>query len=122
MKAARYFKDEEFCRCSPACSIEDMEEETLFVLDNVRHEAGIPLVLNSAYRSVAYDKSKGRSGNSAHTRGMAVDIRCTTSANRWKIVQAAIKCGVRRIGIGKTYIHLDTDTSLPQDVIWHYYD
>ena len=122
MKDSRYFKDEEFRRCSPACSIEDMEEETLFVLDNVRHEAGIPLVLNSAYRSVVYEKAKGRSGNSAHTKGLAVDIRCTTSANRWKIVQAAIKCGVRRIGIGKTYIHLDTDTSLPQDVIWHYYD
>lgn len=122
MKTARYFQDAEFRRCSPACSIEDMDDEFLFVLDQVRAKAGIPLVLNSAYRSPAYDKAKGRTGNGGHTKGMAVDIRCNTSQNRYKIVKAALECGIRRIGIGKTYVHLDGDPSLAQDVIWHYYE
>ena len=50
-----------------------------------------------------------------------MDIRCRTTANRYKIVLAALACGVSRIGVAKTYIHLDVDRSLPQNVIWDYY-
>lgn len=94
----------------------------MWTLDAVREEAGIPLVLNCAYRSKEHDKSKGRSGNSAHTKGLAVDIRCNSSATRMKIIKAALTVGISRIGIGKNYIHLDTDSSLPKNVIWHYYE
>lgn len=122
MKKARYFVDKEFQRCTPPCSIEDMDDEFLYMLDSVRHEAGIPLVLNSAYRSPEYEKSKGRSGTGAHTYGLAVDIRCTSGVNRLKILQAAIKCGIKRIGIAKNYIHIDQGdrVGLPQN-IWTYY-
>ena len=119
---SKYFSPLEFKRCTPSCSIDDMNAGFLVQLDKIREVAGIPLVLNSAYRSVPYEKSKGRSGNSAHTRGLAVDIRCNTSANRLKIVRAALSCGITRIGIGKTYVHIDADRSLAQNVMWHYYD
>lgn len=118
----RYFSAAEFARCTPSCKLSQMDENFLRVLDRIRETAGIPLVLNCAYRSVAWDKAKGRSGNSAHTRGKAVDIRCNASATRWKIVRAAITCGIRRIGIGETFVHIDNDDTLPQGVIWHYYD
>lgn len=118
---SKYFKESEFRQCTPACSIDQMDAEFLSLLDRIRETAGIPLVLTCAYRSKAYDLSKGRSGNSAHTRGKAVDIRCNTSANRMKIVDAALRCGVKRIGIGKTFVHIDNDKSLPQGVIWDYY-
>ena len=36
-------------------------------------------------------------------------------------MSAAIKVGINRIGIGKNFIHLDTDKKKSQDVIWHYY-
>lgn len=117
----RYFTDAEFRRCTPSCSLEQMDEGFLRTLDRVREYAGIPLVLNCAYRSVAYDKAKGRNGNSAHTRGKAVDIKCNASVTRWKIVRAAIDAGIRRIGIGSTFVHLDNDDTLPQCVMWHYY-
>lgn len=116
-----YFKEAEFKRCSPACTLQDMDQRFMQDLDALRVQAGIPLVINSAYRSVAHEKKMGRSGNSAHTRGLAVDIRCGSSANRYKIVRAALALGFRRIGIGKTYIHVDKDPSLPQEVIWDYY-
>ena len=119
---SRYFSESEFKKCVPSCSIEDMDGAFLSLLDEVRERAGIPLVLNCGYRSSSWDKSKGRSGNSAHTRGKAVDIRCNTSATRFKIVKAALECGVCRIGIGKSFVHLDNDNSLPQDVIFHYYE
>lgn len=99
----------------------DMDPAFLAKLDQVREKAGIPLVLNSAYRSPEYERSKGHSGTGAHTLGAAVDIRCNTSANRYKIVKAALSCGIRRIGIGKTYVHIDVSRQHAQDVIWDYY-
>ena len=87
---AKHFSESEFQRCTPPCSLQDMKQDFMNRLDTVRDVAGIPLVINCAYRSKQYDLSKGRSGNSAHTKGLAVDIRCTTSANAFKIVQAAI--------------------------------
>ena len=119
---SKYFPESEVKKCVPSCSERDMDGAFLSLLDEVREKAGIPLVLNCAYRSSSWDKSKGRSGNSAHTRGKAVDIRCNASVTRYKIVKAALDCGVRRIGIGKSFVHLDNDDSLPQDVIFHYYE
>ena len=75
MKTSKYFKPEEFERCNPSCSIEDMDQDFRDLLDDLREKAVIPLVLNCAYRSKEHDKAKGRSGNSAHTEGLAVDIR-----------------------------------------------
>lgn len=121
MVTSKYFKEPEFKRCVPSCSLQDMNQQFMTALDALRAQAGIPLVLNCAYRSVQWDKSKGRSGNSAHTRGKAADIRCNASATRMKIVRAALALGFKRIGIGKDYVHVDMDSSLPQNVIWHYY-
>lgn len=117
----RYFTQAEFRRCTPSCSLADMDDGFLRTLDRVREYAGIPLVLNCAYRSKECDKAKGRKGNSAHTRGKAADIRCNASVTRWKIVRAAIDAGIRRIGIGSNFVHLDNDDTLPQCVMWHYY-
>ena len=118
---SKYFSAKEFRACVPSCSMEQMEPGFLELLDRGWEAAGIPLVLNCAFRSVAHEKKMGRSGNSAHTRGRAVDIRCNTSANRYKIVAAALGCGIRRIGVGKTFVHLDNDETLPQGVMWDYY-
>ena len=119
---SRYFSESEFKKCVPSCSIEDMDGAFLSLLDEVRERAGIPLVLNCAYRSSSWDKSKGRSGNSANTRGRAVDMRCNKGPTRFKIVKAALDGRVRRIGIAKSFVHLDNDDSLPQDVIFDYYE
>ena len=122
MITAKYFRESEFKACSPACSLQDMKQHTMEKLDAAREMAGIPFVLNSAYRSPQWDKSKGRSGTGAHTTGCAVDIRCNTNANRLKIVMACLDVGFRRIGIGKTYIHVDDDPAKTPNVLWHYYD
>lgn len=119
---SKYFKNSEFVRCSPSCSITQMDADFLDLMDRVREKAGIPLVINSAYRSKSWEQLKGRSGNSAHCKGKALDIRCNTNQNRFKIVKAALLCGVQRIGIGSTFVHLDNDATLPQGVIWDYYD
>lgn len=120
MVTAKYFKETEFNRCSPSCSLQDMQQSTMSKLDTAREIAGIPFVLNSAYRSPQWDKSKGRSGTGAHTTGNAADIRCNTDRNRFLIVDALIKAGFTRIGIAKTYIHADDSQRHSQQVIWLY--
>jgi uncharacterized protein YcbK (DUF882 family) len=117
---SEYFTDSELERCSPSCSLQDMHQATIDRLDAARKAADTPFIINSAYRSSAWDKSKGRSGTGAHTLGRAVDIRCGSDAARWKIVNALLAAGFTRIGIAKTYIHADDSEVHSQCVMWVY--
>lgn len=102
----RYFQPIEFERCSPSCSITEMDEDFLDLLDRARHVAGVPFHVNCAFRSVAYDLAKGRSGKSYHTRGRAVDVRAVEGSSRAKIVKACLAFGLS-VGVYKTFLHID---------------
>jgi uncharacterized protein YcbK (DUF882 family) len=115
-----YFPESDFAKCNPPCKKSDMNPESLRKLNATRHEAQIPFVLTSAYRTVEHDKSKGRSGNSAHTRGYAFDVSAVTSQQKLAIVKAALNNGFTRIGVHKSFIHLDDDKTLAQNVLWLY--
>lgn len=105
--------------CSPACSIEQVDETLLDMLDAARDIAGIPFVINSAYRSVSYERKHGRSGSSAHCLGLAVDIRCVDSLSRYRIIHALLAVGFKRIGIYSRFIHVDiADSSKPSPVVF----
>jgi hypothetical protein len=65
-----------------------------------------------------YDATLNNDNN--HPQGKAMDVAAPLSRIRFKIVNAAIKRGIKRIGIAKTFIHLDTVLEKPQDVIWIY--
>ena len=62
---SKYFNASEFRKCSPACDISQMSPAFLALLDRVREAAGIPLVLNCAYRSKAYEKTGLYSGKTS---------------------------------------------------------
>ncbi len=117
-----FFVEKEFLNCVPTCSMSAMHPAMLKFLDDLRRKAGIPIVLTCAFRSRQYDLDKGRSGKGAHTYGLAVDIRCTKPANRWKIIKAAIELGATRIGVAPTYIHIDLgeNKGLSPEVFWTY--
>jgi hypothetical protein len=53
-------------------------------------------------------------------RGEASDVSCFDAEQRFKIVRSALKVGFTRIGIGKTFVHLDKDPFLPGPRIWTY--
>lgn len=120
MTASKYFKESEFQACSPACSLQDMNQATMSKFDTAREIACIPFVINSAYRSPEWERMKGRSGTGAHTLRRAMDIRCNSDRNRFVIVEALIKAGFTRIGIAKTYIHADDSPLHSQQVVWLY--
>lgn len=102
----RYFKPEEFQKCTPKCSIDDMNADFLQRLDAVRASCGVIFRLNSAFRSSAYDRSKGRSGKGFHTLGRAVDIDCRNSVTRAKILAVCYEFGLS-CGVSSTFIHID---------------
>jgi zinc D-Ala-D-Ala carboxypeptidase len=97
----------------------NMNKDFLFVLDEAREFAGIPFVINSAYRSPEHPLSI-KNPSSSHIKGLAVDIKATDSKTRFKIVKALIEVGFTRIGITDTFIHVDLDLDKTQNVIWTY--
>ena len=97
-----------------------MKEDFLNLLDDARGIAGAHFIINSGYRTPKHNRRVGGVENSSHLKGCAADIRVTSSSERWKIVDALIKVGFNRIGIAKSFIHVDNDPSKTENVIWTY--
>lgn len=115
---AKYFRLSEFaCNC---CGVHRMDPDFVDTLDNIRIDADMPMVITSGYRCPKHNANVGGKATSAHTKGLAVDIDCTTSRMRFMILRAAIKHKVIRVGIAKDFIHLDMDPDLPSLVAWLY--
>ena len=106
---SKYFKEIE----------ENMQPHFLAKLDEAREYAGIPFVINSAYRSPTHPLSI-KNPTSSHIKGLAVDIRCNTSRNRFIILDSLIAVGFNRIGIADSFIHVDLDLSKSDNVTWTY--
>ena len=96
-----------------------MNESFLMRLDEAREYAGIPFIINSAYRSPTHPESIKRP-TSSHIKGLAVDISATSSRQRGLILEALRAVGFNRIGIANTFIHVDMDYDKDQDVTWLY--
>ena len=106
---SRYFKEIE----------ENMDANFLHKLDKARQLAGMPFIINSAYRSPDHPLSI-KNPNSSHIKGLAVDISVKDSRSRFIILDALIKVGFNRIGIADTFIHVDLDIDKSNKVIWTY--
>jgi len=106
---SKYFKNIE----------ENMDTSFLMRLDEAREFAGIPFIINSAYRSPSHPESIKRP-TSSHIKGLAVDISATSSRQRGLILDSLRAVGFDRIGIAKTFIHVDMDFDKDQDVTWLY--
>jgi len=116
---SNYFKPEEFvCKCG--CESNDMKTSTLIKLEYARVSANIPFIITSGYRCKTHNEAVGGKPSSAHTKGYAVDIKASGSAERFLIITALLQAGFNRIGFAKTFIHVDDDPSLPKNVIWDY--
>ena len=122
----RYFHADEFkCKCSTnngdSCGM-DISLELKALIDNARDMAGIPFKITSGARCEAYNKSIGASKTSSHTKGLAVDIKASTSHNRYVIMDALKEVGIDRIGINfdRGFIHCDISKDKPSKVLFGY--
>jgi len=117
-----YFPDNEL-QC-PCCGKLNFSKDTKLKLNLARALAGIPFILNSACRCKAHNTEVGGKENSSHLcegqECTAVDIKATTSRQRYLILAALIGAGFNRIGIAKTFVHADADPTKDEKVIWLY--
>lgn len=116
----KWFKPGEFDSPDMGGSGEHMSLDFVGRLDQLRIQLGLPMHVNSGYRTIAYNKKVGGVPNSAHVMGLAADIACPDSGYRYKLVQLALLAGFKRIGIGSNFVHLDISLVLAQNVIWLY--
>lgn len=86
-----------------------MSEELLYRLDSAREIAGMPFHLTSTYR-----ENDPRS----HGEGLAADIACSTSRDRFTMIHALLTANFKRIGIYPNHIHVDVSKTRPLRVFW----
>lgn len=98
--------------------VEGLDAEFVAKLDWARGRSGVPFIITSGKRSPAENERVGGVDASAHVKGLAVDLRCADSQNRFKMMNALLLAGFKRLGIYDKHLHVDLDASLPQEVIW----
>ena len=116
----KYFEYEEFDSPDIQGSGQLMNKELLSKLDMIREAYGKPIHINSGYRTEAHNEKVGGVSSSSHLKGLAVDISCKSSRDRFELVDLFIKHDINRIGIASSFIHIDIDKDKSANVIWTY--
>lgn len=98
---------------------DDMNQHLTERLDVARSIASVSFILTSTIRCKQHNQDVGGVDASAHLSGFAADIKATNSHARYRILYGLIKAGFTRIGVYKTFIHVDLDPSKPNEVMWH---
>ena len=101
-----------------------MDKQLIFMLQQLEARTGYPIFswINSGARSSSHNRKVGGVSNSSHKMPTckAVDIKAYSKSIRNNLVTAARDVGFKRIGVGNTFVHLDTDDMKSQYVAWGY--
>lgn len=107
------------CKCGK-CGLYEMDEEFMSKLNEARYYLNKPIILNSARRCPAHNAAEGGKPTSSHLKGCAVDIHCTDDAYRSQLLHALELADFSRIGIAKTFVHVDADEEKNSNRVWVY--
>jgi uncharacterized protein YcbK (DUF882 family) len=97
-----------------------MDKTLLEMLDEVRDKFDKPIHINSGFRTPAHNEKVGGVKTSSHLKGLAVDIACKNSTDRFDLINCLLDVGFSRIGVAKTFIHADIDPDKSIGVMWTY--
>lgn len=101
-----------------------MDRQLIFLLQQLEARTGYPIFqwINSGARSPAHNSKVGGVSSSSHKipTCKAVDIKAQSTFIRNHLVSVARDVGFKRIGVGRTFVHLDTDDSKSEYVAWGY--
>jgi len=128
--SANFSKKEFACQCG--CGQGTISPKLVELLQEMRDAHGRGITVTSGIRCADHNGSIGGVANSAHVPadidgdgegevGHAVDIATRTSGDRHALLPLCYAVGFQRIGIGKDFIHLDTDMRKPLDCSFDYY-
>ena len=115
MKLTKNFNKEEFDSKDGACMPNDVLNNIAELAKNVqiiRDYVGVPLTINSGYRSPAHNKSVGGVDNSYHVQGKASDLSSSKITPK-KLYDAILKLIADGkvynggVGIYNTFVHYD---------------
>lgn len=108
-----HFKVKEFHSRKDPADLVKVDERLIALLENIRNHTGKPVIVNSGYRSAAYNATiKGAVSNSQHVQGKAADIRIA-GVSPAKVAEIA-ECYLGSsggIGIYSTFTHVDVRKS-----------
>lgn len=113
-----HFSRYEFaCRCG--CGADYVDPVLVLVLTRMRQIAGVRIDISSGVRCEAHNRAVGGKNGSEHITGRGADLFCLTGPFRRQLIEAAVLCGVKRIGISEDFIHIGISEDLPESV-WLY--
>ncbi|WP_010520484.1 D-Ala-D-Ala carboxypeptidase family metallohydrolase [Aquimarina agarivorans] len=96
----------------------------VYRLQLLAQKSGYPIFswISSGVRTPYWNRKVGGVRNSSHEipNCKAVDIKALNKTIRNRLVFIAREVGFKRIGVGKTFVHLDIDTNKSQNVAWGY--
>lgn len=113
--------------------VEGLNDEYVAKLDLARgrtieldpQKNGVPFIITSGFRSPEKNQSViGAVPESAHTKGLATDLKVDSSFQVALVVEALLSVGINRIGIyvnkewQPVHIHNDMDPDKPPHVIF----
>lgn len=105
---AKFFTDDE---------VKGLSERMVAMLDAAREAAAIPFVITSGYRDPMKNDQAGGVKDSAHSSGLAVDIRAPNDEVGKMIAYGLGFAGFKRVGFYDRHLHADIDETKPQ-VTW----
>ena len=116
----KYFNYEEFDSPDIQGSGQLMDPKLIKMIDEAREIYGKPIRVNSGYRTESHNHKVGGVSSSSHLKGLAIDVACIKSNDRFEMLTALLEVGFNRIGVANTFIHVDIDKNKSQNVIWTY--
>lgn len=119
------FSRSEFaCKCG--CGFDNVNLALVNTLQEMRdyirttYNIDQKFLIRSGCRCAPYNVVCGGKKKSAHLNGDAVDLKAYDSRTRYLFTEAAMHSGIKRIGWGKTFVHVDVAENLDQLVGWLY--
>jgi len=110
MSKYRHFSEEE---------ANGLDAELMERLDVARDLCGFPIIITSGLRTTEQNAAAGGVPDSAHVKGLAVDVQAPVGKNeREKLIWALGRVGFRRVGLYDRHVHCDIDDSKLQDAVW----
>lgn len=104
----------------PCCKVLGVRPEFIIFLERVREHYAKPMKITSAFRCEKHNAKIGGSKTSAHMLGLACDVMAVTPQARLELIKSGLACGVKGLGIAKTFVHLDLKTRDGGDVAFLY--
>jgi zinc D-Ala-D-Ala carboxypeptidase len=110
--------DKESFKC-PCCGENQISEDLMINVEILRRRLAFPIVITSGYRCAKHNAEVGGVAGSAHTLGLAADLKIENSGQRYQMLRAILADELfERVEDAPWWIHVDIDKGKPQKVVF----